>query len=59
MAEGGQFAWVFHCMQEIKIKPILWRHKIASNGEFEIRIRITQYKEVSYYGTSFTASEVN
>jgi len=46
-------------MQEIKIKPLLWMHKTAKNGEFEIRIRVTQYKEVSYYNTSFTSIKEN
>ena len=46
-------------MQEIKIKPVLWRHKTAKNGEFEIRIRVTQYKEVGYYNTGFTSREDN
>lgn len=46
-------------MQEIKVKPILWTHKKASNGEHEIRIRVTQYKEVSYYNTGCTSSEEN
>lgn len=46
-------------MQEIKIKPVLWKHKTAKSGEFEIRIRVTQYKEVSYYNTSFTSKDEN
>ena len=46
-------------MQEIKIKPVLWKHKTAKNGEFEIRIRVTQYKEVGYYNTGFTSREEN
>ena len=46
-------------MQEIKIKPVLWRHKTAKNGEFEIRIRVTQYKVVGYYNTGFTSREEN
>lgn len=41
-------------MQAIKIKPILWTYKISSNGENEIRIRITQYKEVIYLNTGYT-----
>jgi site-specific recombinase XerC len=46
-------------MQEIKVKPILWTHKLLRNGEHEIRIRVTQYKEVSYYNTGFSSTEEN
>jgi integrase/recombinase XerD len=43
-------------MQEVSIKPVLWIHKTSSNGEFEVRIRITQYKEVIYLNTGYTCT---
>ncbi|MBT9485656.1 site-specific integrase [Sediminibacterium sp.] len=46
-------------MQVVKIKPLLWMYKTAKNGEHEIRIRVTQYKEVNYFGTGFTSTEGN
>jgi integrase/recombinase XerD len=44
---------------QVKMKAILWKHKEAANGEHEIRIRITIYKEVVYLNTGFTSSENN
>lgn len=46
-------------MQGIKIKPVLWTYKKSSNDEFEIRIRVTQYKEVIYLNTGYTATPNN
>lgn len=44
---------------QVKIKAILWKHKKASNGEHEIRLRLTLYKEVVYLNIGFTSSETN
>lgn len=41
---------------QIKIKALLWKHKKTANGEHEIRIRLTIYKEVVYLNTGFTTS---
>ena len=41
------------------VKPILWTYKVSSNGEYEIRIRITQYKEVAYLNTGYTSTAAN
>lgn len=41
---------------QVKIKPILWRHKTTSKNEHEIRLRLTLYKEVSYIGTGFSST---
>lgn len=46
-------------MQVVKIKPLLWMYKTSKNGEHEIRIRVTQYKEVNYFSTGFTSTEGN
>ncbi len=42
---------------QVKIKAILWKYKKASNGEHEIRLRLTLYKEVTYLNTGFTSME--
>jgi integrase len=44
---------------QVKIKTILWKHKKAANGEHEIRLRLTLYKEVTYLNTGFTSFEKN
>ena len=41
---------------QVKIKTLLWQHKKAANGEHEIRLRLTLYKEVTYLSTGFTSS---
>ena len=41
---------------QVKIKTLLWKHKKAANGEHEIRLRLTLYKEVTYLSTGFTSS---
>jgi len=40
---------------QVKIKALLWKHKKAANGEHEIRMRLTIYKEVVYLNTGFTS----
>src|SRR5919112_4440436 len=42
---------------QVKIKTIFWKHKKASNGEHEIRLRLTLYKEAVYLNTGFTSSK--
>lgn len=44
---------------QIKIRAILWKHKKAANGEHEIRIRLTIYKDVVYLNTGYTSSKNN
>jgi len=44
---------------QVRIKTIFWKHKKAANGEHEIRLRLTLYKEVTYLNTGFTSSEEN
>ena len=46
-------------MIQIKIKALLWKHKKASNGEHEIRLRLTLYREVVYLNIGYTSSEKN
>lgn len=40
----------------VKIKALLWTHKATKNGEHEIRLRLTLYKEVVYLSTGYTSS---
>lgn len=44
---------------QLKIKTLLWKHKKAANGEHEIRLRLTLYRDVSYLNTGFTSSVQN
>jgi len=44
---------------EVKIKTILWKHKKNANGEHEIRIRLTLYKQVAYLNCGFSSTEEN
>lgn len=46
-------------MQVVKIKPVLWTYKTGKHGAFEIRIRVTQYKEITYFNTGFTSTVEN
>ncbi len=39
---------------QVKIKAILWKHKITVKGEHEIRLRLTLYKEVAYLNIGYT-----
>jgi integrase/recombinase XerD len=49
----------FYLSRANKIKPLLWTHKKAANGEHEIRLRLTLHKDVSYLNTGFTSSLKN
>ena len=40
----------------VKIKALLWTHKTTKNGEHEIRLRFTLYKEVVYLSTGYTST---
>ncbi len=44
---------------QVRIKAILWKHKMAANGEHEIRMRLTIYKEVVYLNIGYTSSQEN
>lgn len=44
---------------KIKIKTILWTYKELSNGEYEIRLRLTLYKQVSYISTGYSSTKEN
>lgn len=38
---------------EIIVKAVLWTYKTLSNGEHEIRLRFTSYKDVKYLGLGY------
>lgn len=41
---------------DVKREAILWTYKKLANGEHEIRIRLTCYKDVKYLGIEFSSS---
>jgi len=44
---------------EVKRKVVLWTYKVLQNGEHEIRVRLTLYKEPKYIGIGFSSSVEN
>ena len=44
---------------EVLKKVVLWTYKPPVNGEYEIRIRLTLYKEQKYFNVGFSCSTAN